>query len=589
MENLKIYISLEEAEQLVFNRIVILSPNRLEVKRAQASLSVSISIKQELLIANEADIVILFSAVDHFEIPEKDEILFTNHYKVPLGLLVLNSRNVRDVEKENTLFDDEIATPVEYLKLRNGLLGIYFRAYQVSSKGLSQRNAVKVIEEFSGLSEFKSMLISDLSSESTFPVLKIKTDNFVTDNYFRVVWWAKRIVDTYAGSLSEKPEKLGILKKWVKEFFQFNDLDLVNQQLSEAPKILNPEINFLAGYFFASAYYETLIGDENYTETLFEKLKFDNKDEVFSWITFFVSFYDPKVTQLYPVKSYLDDVYKLERIAYYVSNKSNSIEDPLKIEMPNVERKKLIAEYLDLNEGGTNNPEIIKEEEAKSVFENYLFGNQIRSIGLEFEAEYVRNNKVVNSFWTTKERFKLVLGSEIDPSKITFYTSHSSSSTEKLKQLKLKVMPAEKLIEKKKVLVGFIDSADIPSLLSVYNSILKEAIEKRFDKAVFILLVNLEVSKIQSIEFNNFLKTREVDLQRLFDIPIEIVVKNERQNNDLEVKRNVKNILKGYKMNQIEVVDENFDTTKASWILGSSTEYFIDDGKRLFGFVSKAD
>src|SRR5690606_18737932 len=101
-----------------------------------------------------------------------------------------------------------------------------------------------------------------------YPVLKIKTAEFVTDNYFRVVWWAKRIVDTYAGSLSDRPEELDNLKKWVKEFFQYKDLNLINQQVSAAPKILKPEINFLAGYFFASAYYETFISEENYTETL---------------------------------------------------------------------------------------------------------------------------------------------------------------------------------------------------------------------------------------------------------------------------------------------------------------------------------
>src|SRR5690554_1067893 len=96
----KIYISLKETESLILNKYLTIPKNRLQIQRAQAKFSVNIYVKKENLLVKDESYIVLFSTVEKFEIPKKEELLFLNHYRVPSGMISTEDRMVRDTKKE---------------------------------------------------------------------------------------------------------------------------------------------------------------------------------------------------------------------------------------------------------------------------------------------------------------------------------------------------------------------------------------------------------------------------------------------------------------------------------------------------------
>jgi hypothetical protein len=203
METIKIYISLKEAEKLIFNKCFVIAKERLDIKRPEKLLAITISLKPENLQEFENSYLILFSAVTIFGIPKKEQNLFLNHYRVPLGLIELSSRNIRDAFVKKNLFDeiDSDFNAKKYLQLRNGLISISSLAYTRIENSEFKYSAEKVINEFTSLSDFRKKFLLELSNEIKFPLLTIKVENFVTDNYYRVIWWGKFIGDNYLNGI----------------------------------------------------------------------------------------------------------------------------------------------------------------------------------------------------------------------------------------------------------------------------------------------------------------------------------------------------------------------------------------------------
>jgi hypothetical protein len=54
-----------------------------------------------------------------------------------------------------------------------------------------------------------------------------------------------------------------------------------------------------------------------------------------------------------------------------------------------------------------------------------------------------------------------------------------------------------------------------------------------------------------------------------------LIIRNNRNPSKVEIKRNIKNVLFDYSIHEIEVIDENLDEEKASWIIESGTDYWI--------------
>lgn len=582
METIKIYISLKEAENLIFNRSLIFTKNRVDIKKAQGLLSVNISIEKDKLIEFKNNYLILFSAILYFEIPEKDKNLFLNHYKVPLGLLEFSPRNVRDTPVEQNLFEDEALeyNTKNYTILRNGFLGVYSFANNNIANSELKFSAQKVLNEFNSLSDFRKKMLSELFEHSKFPTLVIKIDKFVTDNFFRIIWWGKFIGDNYLTKYDNIiPDEIAAVKKWLKVFLEFDDLEGINQQLMEIPDVLKDEMDFLLGYYFGAVNFESFQSEKDFLEKLNSKIKYENNNSLLCWISFFKSLFDEKIVFQYFIKPLNNEVFKIEKLAFDLANNNleNLHNDTLNFEFKEIDHKELISHYIELKEGGTNhNPQIINFEDAKNIFINNLSEESLKTNGFELKSEYENNKSYVNSCWFSQKNFHLKINSEVNISDIVFFVDKDSKVNDILKSLKFKVKPYSKLIDKnKKVLLGFLNFNETPNMCSIYSSLFNGEQGKQFERLIFVLLVDLDTEKIQSLEFDNYRKDQEKELNRLFNKKIDLIVKNDRVNNDSEIKRNLKNVLKSYKTEQIEVIDENFDNKKAAWILDANTDYLI--------------
>ena len=98
----KIYLSLEEIELLIFKKMIWISPTRLSIKRAQGAYSVALMIDEQYLHLNNDTVIVFMSSVHKFEIAEADKNVFLNNYQLPLGLLLLKNRKVRDIAQNSS-------------------------------------------------------------------------------------------------------------------------------------------------------------------------------------------------------------------------------------------------------------------------------------------------------------------------------------------------------------------------------------------------------------------------------------------------------------------------------------------------------
>jgi hypothetical protein len=590
MNEIKVYVSLKEAEELIFNRCLILREGRFDIARAQGLLSICLFLNGNMLSNHGENKLILFTAINYFEIPENDENLFINHYRIPLGLVKTSGRKVRDVSKNEMTIDDYGYKFDGYVELRNGLLSILQKIYEKTTNLQYRETSINTLNEFNVLSEIKRKLLIELLKDTKFPTLAVKVDKFVSDNFFRVTWWGKFVVDNYLPKLNiDGEEKIIAIRKWLRSFLKFNDFDVLNKNINTIPEELKNEIDFLLGYYLASFYKESFDTEKKFLDDLYNLIHYENKDVVFSWISFFNSFYMDNTKTAYFVKALREDVLKIEKVAFELSiNKLEiEIDNNYDFILNKIDESQLISEYLELKHGVSDkNPILIKKTEAKRVFKNNFFDEELIKVGFDLNSQYDRNNKIQNSCWFSKREFHLNLRTDTDSSNVTFYIDENSLATDKLKQLKIKTKPVKKLLNNsKKILIGFNRLEEVPNLCNLYSSFLKDEIKEKCDKVVFILLVDLDVEEIQSMKFSKHIKTQKSDLFRLFNTEVDLIIKNDQTINDAEIKRNLKNILEGYKINQIEVIDENFDNEKASWLLESNTEYLIEDKNINYHYI----
>ena len=94
MEISKIFITLKEAEKLIFNRFLIIPTSRLKVTKAKELFSINIWVNNLGLVKTlDSNLIILFSAVNTFEIPKVEKSLFLNNFFMDLTLTVQLSSN----------------------------------------------------------------------------------------------------------------------------------------------------------------------------------------------------------------------------------------------------------------------------------------------------------------------------------------------------------------------------------------------------------------------------------------------------------------------------------------------------------------
>lgn len=375
------------------------------------------------------------------------------------------------------------------------------------------------------------------------------------------------------------------IRTWLGGFMKLDDLNLLNKQLATIPQEIEDEVDFLLGYILAASYYDRYKGEEFFLNNQYEQVVYENKDELYSWVSFFVSLFRQDMHQLYFVKSLNSQVNKLERLAYDLS--LNKLDVGAKvdknIELKEIDRKELISEYFELTKGESSKDfEIVNLNKAKDVFENNLMKEKLPMIGMEKKTEHDNKGIIENYCMADKNRIQIVYNTFPD-TEVIFYLDKKSKMNDELKKKNFKVKEISSLIDaEKKVLLIFNDFQRRSSFMSLYAELLNGVKSSNIKKAVVVILANTNKVDIRSIDFANEVKLQKAGFAQVLGVDVEVIVKDVLSLDDAEVKRNLKHALKDYKVNEIEVMHDNFNNKKASWVLDGSSEYFVEKSNQNY-------
>jgi hypothetical protein len=577
---MELLLTLKESEDLIFNRHLILGFHRLEIEKIKDNLSIKVEFSEDQKILIKGGFILLFSSVTKFEIPEKDFNLFINHYRIPKGYLKPIKRIVRDKIGKNELpLLDEYIDISNYLPLRSGLVGLYdFTLKNTKNDGFT-KGFNDLISTFKRGSKFKTEFLKIVFSSKEFPILVINMDRFVPDNFYRIVWWGKIIKDNLLGKIENiNDTRIGEISHWLKSFLNVENINY-SELLKNVPEEFDEEYDLIFGYYIAILNFEIIKHKNNFFNELNAENNFKRKENVICWSVFFYSIFNTDISYLYFINSYRKDIYEIEKISCCFENKTiDNQENNYKFFNTKISKNSLITEYISLTRNTRNtNIEEIQFSELLSKIKNNLCYENLKNIGFELEPDYLEQNKI-NFCFSNKDGFKLGFTETVDLENLVFYCDIDKTAYLYLKFLKgIQVKPINKLINpKKKILVGFIENNyDIPMMFRLYASLIQSSKKKLFDKILVVFMVDLDQEKLHSLEFDNFVRQERTKFSNIFNQDIELIIRNKRNPSKVEIKRNMRNVLSDYSIHEIEVIDENLDEEKASWIIESGTDYWI--------------
>lgn len=670
MNEKKIIISIKEAETLIHKGSLILKRN--DLSRRNNTYRVVMFLRREINLSEDTKCVILYSDVEEFEIYSFDEIVFVNHFRVPTGMLKVINRaaNIESIpeEKEADYVDNGI-----YLKLRNGLLGMFHHKYEMQAVVDKEYRIEGILESFFDLSDLRKKVISEIVKNEEFPTMEVKGKPYMSDLSKRIVWWGvflgknyfeKDVFDRLMNSDNKKADAVAEIKSddnkivsesdgqltfsynnnvdernvssekekssdrdkkhtaadkedkldgsdmnnqktdkanarikeirvWLGKFLEIVDSDasLLNSQLATMPKEIKEEADFIVGYCLAASYYEKYLNDELVIKKQYSLVEYQNKDELYSWVSFFVSLFRQDMHQLYFIKPLKTKVNQIERLAYGLSENGLTAvnKEAIDVEQIRLKRDDLIVEYFDLMKGidGRVKTEIVSKNEAKNVFKNNLFQDQLPLVGMEKKSLHDDSGPIKN-FCMLSDNHVSIKYKRPKDGEIVFYLDKHSKMNDEMREHKYKVKELYSLIDAdKKVLVIFNHYGRKPDLLSVYAELLNGDKESKIEKAVLVLLTDTRKEDIYSIEFDNEVKQHAKVFEQLLRRKIDTIVKDIYSSDNTEVKRNLKNALNEYNINQIEVLDENFTNEMAGWLLNINSKYFIEkENQNYYSFFN---
>lgn len=571
---MKIYISLKETEHLIFNKHLCLPHNRSEVKRAQADFSISIYVDESKLIKEEEQIIVLYSIIKHFEIPEKEVSLFQNIYNIPLGMFEPVKRKVRDSDRNTLELEEFLTLDEKFSALRNALLGVLFFKYEFKAVLDKDFKAFSILKVLQNLKPFQIKII-ETCLEST----KLPSENVtkLSPKSLKVLWILRLLEKEY--NISKEDPIREAFKKLI--------------QLVETSQGIEPIINsftdyfkneavFIIGYITYVLNYELLEKDVlnslDISNYFTEKEKFSSK-EVLLWIIFFHFTFDDSIKYKTFIPLLREEVYLFERSAYIMLQSNFKDWEIPEITLSDKERKlhDIIKENHYLRTGVDNkNLTIVSSENAFEIIDSKFSIVKLSNIALELKNKY---SFVKNFFGFFNKFFKLFI-KEDKFDKIKYYTS-TKKGEEYLKKYKIKSEPIGKLLKDKKVILAFINFPHITEVLEFYKYVLSVSTKNNIEKMVFVYMVERPSSEIQGMEFKEEIDQLTALLTRYFELPIELFVKN-KSTNEKEIIRNLRITLMNYDLEKIEVIEENVEMEQAQWILKSRTDYFIKENNKNY-------
>lgn len=593
----KIYLSLKEAENLVFNKLIVIPKTRLHIERAQKDWSIALFIEKETLIEFEEQLILIAGGVCKYEIPEKEENLFLNHFRVPKGLVVVVNRKYRDIKNEvdEIKFPNEVdyTQEIKFFKIiRRGLLQCYALAINNTISKEFSKEAINGINTLNGLSTFKFNFIKELILNEFYPIKERNDGNFHPEFVKRFNWLGSYIFNEFPQIKELNGNDVNEAKKWLLNLKDKENCKAVQKAIGNVPNIFFEEFEFIMGYYMAASFYEEAnIGDDYYNEIInqLKKVELNKNNKILFWAIFFQAIFKHDLDFLYVIRSVQKQQQRIECkiMQLLFRNIELSCKD---LDTISFSKKQGVAEYLQLQDGGAiTDPIFINENDKKEILENNFSNKGIMNIGLETCTNLSFNYLFPNKCAINKTGFSLNLTSQ--PSNLTFYVNDDSEVKSWLKALKIKTKPVEKLIDNnKKALVGFlIPESYEHSLFKVYEWILNNADKpKNFKTVIIVLLVNEEIEYIQSPSFQNTKLEMERFCKSKFGSNTSILVKNERVNSDGEIKRNLKHLLEQYSIKDIELINENLDDKIHNWVLSVNNEFVIESEiNDYYTFINK--
>jgi len=581
----KIYLSLDEIELLIFKKMIWISPTRLSIKRAQGDYSAALMLDEQSLHFNNDYVIILLSGVHKFEIAEADKNLFLNYYHVPLGLLSLKKRKVRDIAQNSSgpqstahINNIELSDKVDsYTAIRRAFVKLFHIA--IKSRGDKSCLATKYmtyLNAFENLSQFQYKLIFAVLNYKKLPeeIVSIKNKSFSSTPFYQWVWWGKFLVDNLLNEgLNEM--QLGEHKNWLKNFDP-DSFQGIDSAVLSIPFKFEPDFPIIIGYYLAINNNLDLTEESHdSTESKLKQLNEEYNEEIFFWKQFFQSLFVDQIDYVYPIQNIQYEFYKMEMNAYKIIYGKNDFDEQVglhPITLPENSLETFIKSFHALKDGiDDNEVNIAGMEQIHEIFnKSALFGDNRKNAGFIF-AQPTSKTFLANYIQINEHSFTLHQSNQVEP--VVYYEKEDASLP-----IKVKKKPISSIINRdKRVLFGVITDENFNDLIDMYAYILENSVNHNISEILFIWLVKKEKSELHSAAFEqekNILNNR---LDILFNQEVKIFTKNVNNYNDSEIIRVIKHIVGEYKLKEIEVIDSGFGLEQARWLVESTYDHTLVD------------
>lgn len=510
----KIYISLKQVEQLVFDKMTIILESQLRLTRAQREFSIRVTTIDDSSytdLKNDKMVILTSGAIVKFEIPKKEENLIVNHFRIPKGMYTTTERKAKD--NNDILANDYLDERILFNHMRRGFIGCYI----LLLTKLTNDESTPILNIFNGIinnirdiSPFKKEFISTVIKYESFPIKERNDGKFYDISIKRFNWLGNYIMERLCNSQSESEQ--ATMKKWLLCFKDKNDLKKIKEALSSTEDVYKPYRDFLFGYYIASSFYEEHRANVNYESDIIKFLnKLDIKDqkiEILLWSVFFHAFYKEELDFLYFIPSLQDQQYRIElKILEFVFTNIEGAN--LNLELKPIDKKDGIIEFVKrFHSDGRQNksPELICEDKINSLFKCSI--NKKTKVYIEF----FEFGKELKSFISNSNLYK-------------------------------------ECKKNKKITV---------------NSI------------VIVLMTDEDSESIQSMDFQNIRIELTNRIERDFDCETYVLIKSKTSNSDAEIKRNLRHLIGKYKIEQMFVFNSANDPRIFRWILNSNNQYIVE-------------
>ncbi len=581
----KIYLSLDEIELLIFKKMIWFALTRLSIKRAQGVYSVALIIDEQYLHFNNDNVIVFMSGVHKFEIAEADKNLFLNHYHLPLGLLLLKKRKVRDIAQNSSgtqstthINNIELSDEVNrYTAIRRAFVKLFHVAIKIrGSKSCLAIKYMTYLNAFENLTQFQHKLIFAVLNYKKLPeeIVSIKNKSFSSTSFYQWVWWGKFLVDNL---LKEGLNEMQLTehKSWLKHFdpdsFQSIDSAVLN-----IPFKFEQDFPIILGYYLTINNNLDLTKDNHdSTKSKLMKLNEEYDEEIFFWKQFFQSLFVDQIDYVYPIQNIQYEFYKMEMNAYKIIHEKSDL-DELEvlhpISLPENSLDTFVKSYHALKDGVEDNEvNIASMEQIHEIFnKSVLFGDNRKNVGFIFN-QPTSKTFLDNYIQINDDSFTLHQSNRAEP--VVYYEKEVISLP-----IKVKRKPISSIINSdKRVLFGVIAEGTFNDLIDMYAYILENSVNHNISEILFIWLVKKEKSELHSAAFEqekNILKKR---LEVLFNQEVKIFTKNVNNPNDSEIIRVIKHIVGEYKLKEIEVIDSGFGLEQARWLVESTYDHTLVD------------